>query len=119
MKRNFLSLGAVCAALAYLLFATGALRAADSVCAQVQIRIEQKLALERTGFEASLQVSNGLSDQSLEHFTVNLVFSGTGALADVNATTNPSDSTATFWYKARIQKRCRQSVLCMANLQAT
>ena len=80
-------------ALACLLSAAGTLHASDSVCAEVRIRIDQKLTLERTGFEAALEVANGLSEESLEDFTVELLFSGTGTVT-VEATTDPGCTTA-------------------------
>ena len=77
-----------------------ALRAADSVCAQVQIQIAQKLTMERTGFEATLQVANGLPSTALENFNVTLLFSDTNGNT-VSSTTDPGDAGCVFWYRVQ------------------
>ena len=69
----------------------------ETVCAQVQIRIVQKLTMERQGFEATLQVANGLPSTALTHFNVTLKFSDSNG----NPISSGSDSQAiglTFWY---------------------
>lgn len=48
--------------------------AQDSICARVEIRIEQELTLEREGFEARLGITNGLPG-ALDDFRVTLRFS--------------------------------------------
>ena len=69
----------------------------EPVCAQVQIRILQKLTMERQGFEASLQVTNGLPLTPLTHFNVTLLFTdSTGHL--ISSGTDSMSTGLTFWY---------------------
>jgi uncharacterized protein (TIGR02597 family) len=88
--------------LAVLLFcvAPHMLCASDTVCAQVQIRILQKLTMERQGFEATLQVANGLPETALANFTVSLLFSDTNGNL-ISSGTDPNASGLTFWYRAQ------------------
>jgi len=70
----------------------------DAVCAQVGIRILQKLTMERQGFEATLQVANGLPVTALTSFNATLLFSD----SDGNPISSGTDSAATglvFWYR--------------------
>ena len=72
--------------------------AADAICAQVQIRILQKLTMERQGFEATLQVANGLPLTALTSFNVTLFFLD----SDGNPVSSGTDSTSaglSFWYR--------------------
>lgn len=49
------------------------IHAQETVCARVEIRIEQELTLEREGFEARLGINNGTGAE-LENFSVTLKF---------------------------------------------
>src|SRR5258708_4620828 len=49
-------------------------QAADAVCAEVKIVIEQKLSLERQAFDARMVITNGLADQKLENVSITLQF---------------------------------------------
>ena len=80
-------------------WATSALRAADTTCAQVQIQILQKLTMERQGFEATLQVANSLSSP-LSNFNVTLLFTDTNGII-VSSTMDSTAPGAYFWYKVQ------------------
>lgn len=92
---------AICA-----LFVLGALysisnafaQAADAVCAEVKIVIEQKLSLERQAFDARMVITNGLSDQKLENVSIELKFLDANNNV-VTATANPNAQGATFFYR--------------------
>jgi len=73
-------------------------QAADAVCAEVKIVIEQKLSLERQAFDAKMVITNGLADQKLENVSIELKF------LDANnnlviATSDPNAQGATFFYR--------------------
>ena len=76
------------------------LRATDTVCAQVSIQIIQKLTLERTGFEATLQVANGMTTGTLTNFNVELLFTDTNGMS-VSNTVDVSNTTSAFWYRVQ------------------
>jgi len=52
---------------ALLCVLTGAAQGATSVCAMVKIQIQQELTLERQGFDAHINISNGLSTITLQN----------------------------------------------------
>ncbi len=54
--------------------------AAQSICAEVKIQIEQKVSLERQAFDAKLQIRNGLEGVQVERIDVNLVFKDANGL---------------------------------------
>lgn len=84
-------------------------QAADAVCAEVKIVIEQKLSLERQAFDAKMVITNGLADQKLENVSIELRF------LDANnnlviATSDPNAQGATFFtapIRSRASPACR------------
>lgn len=73
-------------------------QAADAVCAEVKIVIEQKLSLERQAFDARMVITNGLADQKLENVSITLQFLDANNQT-VIATTDPAASGARFFYR--------------------
>lgn len=73
-------------------------QAADAVCAEVKIVIEQKLSLERQAFDARMVITNGLSDQKLENVSIELKFLDANNNV-VTATVDPNAQGATFFYR--------------------
>lgn len=73
-------------------------QAADAVCAEVKIVIEQKLSLERQAFDAKMVITNGLSDQKLENVSIELKFLDANNNV-VTATVDPNAQGATFFYR--------------------
>ena len=71
-----------------------------SVCARVEIEIEQELTLEREGFEARLGVTNGLPT-SMDNFRVTLNFTDADG-QPVAVTTDPaSTGKEKFYYRVQ------------------
>src|SRR5437867_12229884 len=67
----------------------------QGLCARVKIVILQELALERVGFEATLEVSNNDGDDPLTDFSAALTF------ANPQLTTNGvNDSSSLFFVRA-------------------
>ncbi len=52
----------------------GPTHAAESVCAQVKIEIQQELTLERQGFDAMMRINNGLDTLAIEDVKVSVQF---------------------------------------------
>lgn len=73
-------------------------QAADAVCAEVKIVIEQKLSLERQAFDARMVITNGLADQKLENVSITLQFLDANNQT-VIATTDSEASGARFFYR--------------------
>ncbi|GAB2727088.1 choice-of-anchor U domain-containing protein [Comamonas sediminis] len=73
-------------------------QAADAVCAEVKIVIEQKLSLERQAFDAKMVITNGLADQRLENVSIELKFLDANNNLVV-ATSDPNAQGATFFYR--------------------
>lgn len=78
--------------------AAGAGDAAGTVCAVVEIEIEQELTLERQAFDAHLRVVNGLESVALEDVTVEVDFAD-AAGNEVVATSDPDDEDAAFFIR--------------------
>ena len=81
-------------------FFTGfaAVRAQETLCARVVIRIEQELTLEREGFEARLGITNGLPS-SLDNLQVTLAFTDAdGGPVTVSSDAVPNAS-GRFYYR--------------------
>ncbi len=72
--------------------------AADAVCAEVKIVIEQKLSLERQAFDAHMVISNGLDGAALEDIQIDLTFQDSNE-QPVVATTDPNAVGASFFYR--------------------
>ncbi|HEY5998126.1 MAG TPA: PKD domain-containing protein [bacterium] len=82
----------------FLLVPTGQALAQESVCAAVKLEIGQTLSLERQGFFAVMQISNGLSSIGIEGVDVDI--HGVNAAGEpVVLTTDTNDQTASFWYR--------------------
>lgn len=73
-------------------------QAADAVCAEVKIVIEQKFSLERQAFDAKMVITNGLGDQKLENVQIELLFLDANN-TPVSATADPNAQGATFFYR--------------------
>ena len=70
----------------------------QSVCAKVQLAIEQELTLERQAFDARLRINNGLAGIALEDVQVDVLF--TDALGDpVLASSDGDDTNALFFIR--------------------
>lgn len=80
-----------------LLFAAPA-PAAEPVCAQVKIEIQQELTLERQAFDAMMKITNGLDTTSLENVAISVNFADEFG-AGVRATSDPNDTTAAFFIR--------------------
>lgn len=82
-----------------LLLAPGAKAyALDSVCAAVKLQISQALSLERQGFIAVMQITNGLASIPIQSIDVD-VHAVNAAGDPVVLTTDTQDETASFWYR--------------------
>jgi hypothetical protein len=73
--------------------------AAESQCARVKIRIEQRLALERQAFDARMSIDNGLADTALRDVEVVIHFED-GDGNRVAASSDPDDTGALFFVRA-------------------
>ncbi len=82
---------------ACLLFADTAL-ALDTICARVKIQIDQKLTLERQGFDAMMRITNALDTVELKQVRVDVLFTDEAG-APVRATSDPNDTTASFFIR--------------------
>jgi hypothetical protein len=70
-----------------------------SLCAEVQIEIQQDLTLERQAFEARMRINNGLTNITLENVQVTVNFTDehgepVAATSNPNLTPDPSDPSA-------------------------
>ena len=73
-------------------------QAADAVCAEVKIVIEQKLSLERQAFDAHMVIRNGLETSALSNVKIDLLFKDQDQ-NDVVATTDANASGASFFVR--------------------
>jgi len=89
---------ALFAMLAALLLLPAAADAADTLCAKVKIEIQQKLTMERQGFDAMMKITNGLTDTSLDNVSINVNFTD-DAGNSVRATSDTTDTTASFFIR--------------------
>ena len=88
--------------------------AAGSVCARVEIEIEQELTLEREGFEARLGIVNGLPS-SLDNFRVTLTFTDAeGRPVAVSTDAAPNDK-GLFYHRVQTGYTLPSSVAAGAN----
>jgi hypothetical protein len=92
---SFLALAAL-----FLSLAGPSLRADGGVCASVVIQINQQFALERTGFQATLTVSNG-QPASLDNFTVTLNFADANGNPVAFATDAAPNANGLFYYRVQ------------------
>jgi len=81
-----------------VLFFPTYLTAEESVCASVKIEIRQEMTFERQAFDARMQISNGLTNISLESINVEVIFSDDKGEA-VRASSNPDDPDALFFIR--------------------
>ncbi len=65
---------ALCGLFAALLLLPAVAQAADTECAKVKIEIQQKLTMERQGFDAMMKINNGLTTASLDKVNINVKF---------------------------------------------
>ena len=65
----------------------------DTVCASVQIEIEQELTLERQGFEARMGITNVRGNAALENVEVAVEFRDEDG-DEVSASLHPDDTEA-------------------------
>ena len=73
---------------------------AQSLCAEVQMQIQQELTLERQAFDARLQISNAGTGEQLVISNVNVqVRFSTADGEAVQATSNPNNTNALFYYR--------------------
>ncbi len=72
--------------------------AQESVCARVKIEILQELTLEREAFEARMTIHNGVAGISIDNISVDVNFADRDR-QPVNATKNPNDLSAKFFYR--------------------
>lgn len=84
-------------ACACVLFADTAL-ALDNLCARVKIQIDQKLTLERQGFDAMMRITNALDTVELKQVRVDVLFTDEAG-APVRATSDPNDTSASFFIR--------------------
>jgi hypothetical protein len=76
----------------------GVSQGAESLCARVQIAIQQEVALERQAFDASMIITNGLLDQDLTDVTVDVLFTDEER-QPVPASSDPTDENAMFFIR--------------------
>lgn len=72
--------------------------AAEAICAEVKIVIEQKLSFERQAFDAKMIISNGLNDQVVEDVNIELLFMDANQ-QPVSATQEPNATDDKFFYR--------------------
>ncbi len=88
-----------------LLFAAtlmfGPTHAAESVCAQVKIEIQQELTLERQGFDAMMRINNGLDTLAIEDVKVSVQFADENGVS-VLATSDPNSTDPNVKFFIRI-----------------
>lgn len=74
--------------------------AQDSECAQVKIKIEQKLSFERQAFDARMIINNGLTDSILENLRVALLFTDkNNQSVVVTQDSKDNNDNALFFYR--------------------
>ena len=69
-----LSVAALVAAVVLAPAPAQAARQFEGLCSQVKVELNQELALERTGFLATLEVTNNEPDAAITHFSSRLIF---------------------------------------------
>jgi len=74
------------------------LAAQEKVCSEVKIQIQQELTFERQGFEAKMDIDNGLEDQALSNVTVDVSFEDADGKT-VTATSDPDNEDAEFFIR--------------------
>jgi len=89
--------GSMRAILAGLLLAAVSAQAGE-MCAEVQIEIEQELALERQAFDANMKIHNGLTTLPMRNVKVTLTFQDVSGNA-VAATTDANNTNALFYVR--------------------
>ena len=72
--------------------------AADTLCAQVKIQVNQDLTLERQAFEAHMRINNGLTGIAIEDVAVQVNFSDEAG-NPVSATSDPDNTEALFYIR--------------------
>ena len=72
--------------------------AVESVCAKVKIEIRQEMSFERQGFDAHMQINNGLTTTSLENVMVDVLFSDEDG-NPVIASSDPDATDALFYIR--------------------
>ena len=86
------------------IFIPGVIRSAQSsVCARVKIEIRQELTLERQAFDAEMIINNGLTNVALKDISVNVHFMDDKG-AEILATSDPNNTSATFFYKVQQER---------------
>ena len=80
------------------LLASHSTHAQETICAEVQIEIEQELTIERQAFEANLTIENTLTDQTINDINVVVEFSDSDG-NPVLATSSSADSSADFFIR--------------------
>lgn len=81
-----------------LLIAISAHAAYESICARVQIQIDQELTLERQAFDAHMRINNGLSTIALEDVNVDVLFYDEDGNS-VLASSDPDNTEALFFIR--------------------
>jgi len=76
------------------------LRADNGVCASVVIQIDQQFTFERSGFQASLSISNG-QPASLDNFSVTLNFTDANGNPVAFATDAAPNANGLFYYRVQ------------------
>ncbi len=87
---------ALCGLFAALLLLPAVSYAADTECAKVKIEIQQKLTMERQGFDAMMKINNGLTTASPDNVNINVKFTD-DAGNSVVASSDPNNTTAAFF----------------------
>lgn len=70
--------------------------AAESVCATVEIEVNQELTLEREGFDAHMRINNGFENVFLNNVGIDVKFSDAEGRS-VLATADPDNTNALFY----------------------
>ena len=86
----FLSIFFICAGNLYPL---GPLHAEETICAKVKIEIKQEMAFERQAFDAHVQITDYLTNISLNHINTDVLFLDEIGKT-VRASSNPDDPDA-------------------------
>jgi hypothetical protein len=81
-----------------LAMASTPIQAAEAVCAEVKIVIEQKLSFERQAFDAKMIINNGLDPQAVKDVNVELLFMDADR-QPVSATQDPNATEQKFFYR--------------------
>lgn len=85
------------------------MQAAETLCAKVQLQINQQVTFERQGFIASLTIANSTALSKLEDVQISLYFTDVeGDL--VSASTNPDATGVKFFYRVADNSSVPQQV---------